>query len=466
MFQKVNYVRRNLFWIPLIILLIFSLLGVNMIGITVAQVDHDIAVVGVTPSPTTVRLGELVNVTVVVENKGTVAETFNTTAYYDTSTIETKTVQNLTVDTSTTLTFTWDTTDVKEEIYATDEKEKTYTINVTAPLASDEQPGDNTYVSPSKVKVVSHYIAVVPQSIVDVNMTPGKNFTVSIHTDYNGSDIWSYAFALTYDNNVLHGVSVANGDLITKAAHPDATYQPGEFNNTLGELGLTGAYFFSMVEPVPTTSGPGILANVTFTVVGTGDSDIILDLIPATAEREAKLHGWTEGGYGEKYTIIDYHTPVMGHILDGFFQNIEEVTHDIAVTSVTPFPTSVEKGEFVNITVTVKNNGTVNEDVTVKVWDGEPGYSTLIGTKTAPNLAAGATTSLTFAWDTTDVPQGNYTVTAVASIPGDTDTLQSEETVTIKLREEQPLPILTIMLIIGIVAVVVLVVIVYAVRRR
>jgi len=142
------------------------------------------------------------------------------------------------------------------------------------------------------------------------------------------------------------------------------------------------------------------------------------------------------------------------------------VTRDIVVASVTPFPTSVERGEFVNITVTVKNNGTVNENVDVKVWSGEPGLSVLIGTKTASNLAAGATTSLTFAWDTTTVTSGNYTVTAVASIPGDTDTLQSEEIVTIKVHEEQPLPILTILLIIGIVAVVVLVAVVYVTRRR
>jgi len=290
--------RRNLLWIFLATPLILTVLSPTMIGITVAQMDHDIAIISVTPSPTTVRLGDLVNITVVVENKGTNNETFDTTVYYDTSAIETKTVQNLTADKSATLTFTWDTTDVKEEIYATEKKEKTYTMNATVPLALDEQPDDNTLISTSKAKVVSHYIAVVPQSIMDTNMTPGKNFTVSIYTDYNGTDVWSYAFALTYDNNVLHGVSVTNGDLITKEKDETATYHAGKFNNTLGELSLTGASFFSMEEPVPTTYGPGILANVTFTVVGNGTSGITLDLIPEVVQREAKLLGWTEGGYG------------------------------------------------------------------------------------------------------------------------------------------------------------------------
>jgi hypothetical protein len=57
-------------------LLIFSLIGAYIIGVT-AQETHDIAVVSVTPSLTSVRVGELVNITVVVENKGTNNETFD-----------------------------------------------------------------------------------------------------------------------------------------------------------------------------------------------------------------------------------------------------------------------------------------------------------------------------------------------------------------------------------------------------
>jgi len=460
--------RKKWVWISILIPLILSILNLNMTRITAAN-THDIAVVSVTPHPTLVVVGELVNITVVVENQGTENETFDLTVYYDTSAIETKTVQNLTAGTSTTLTFTWNTTDVKEEIYATDKKDKTYTISATAPLALDEQPDDNTLAFPKLVKVISHYLTVVPQNIVDVNLTPGKNFTVSIYTDYNGSDIWSWQFDLSYNPLVLHGVSVTNGDLITTDKDPSARFEAGTFNNALGTLDLALAWFFYIEKPVPITSGPGILANITFTVVGTGDSNITLDAVPATIERKTKLVGWTEGGYGQKYTIIDYYTPFIGHILDGFFQNVEVISHDIAVTSVTPFPTSVEKGELVNITVTVKNNGTVKEDVTVKVYQSkgpyQPSFSNRIGEKTAQNLEVGSSTSLTFAWNTTNVKPGNYTITAVASVPGDTDTLQSEEKVEVKRREEEPIPIL---LIVGIVAAIALLIaiVVYVVRRR
>jgi hypothetical protein len=260
------------------ILFIFILFSANMIGITVAQADHDIAVVSVTPSLTSVRVGELVNITVVVENKGTNNETFDVTVYYDSSTIKTETVTNLVAGTNTSLTFTWNTTDVREEIYAADKKEKAYTINATASTVPDEtDTEDNTLVSPSKVSVKSQYIAVIPQSTVDPNLEPGMNYTVSIYTDYNGSDVWSWVFGLTYNPTVLEVIEVVNGDLITTDKHPDALFDTGDFNNTLGKLSNPNAFFYYIEEPIPTTYGPGILANVTFTVVGTGDSDITID---------------------------------------------------------------------------------------------------------------------------------------------------------------------------------------------
>jgi len=40
-------------------------------------------------------------------------------------------------------------------------------------------------------------IYVDPPSIIDPTLTPGKNFTVSIKTDYNGSDINAYQFTLS-----------------------------------------------------------------------------------------------------------------------------------------------------------------------------------------------------------------------------------------------------------------------------
>jgi hypothetical protein len=457
--------RRKMLWIFFITLLVFSIPTVNMIGVTVAQETHDIAVTNVTASPDTVKIGEPVSINVTVTNEGDYSETFNVTAYYDNTTIGTQPVTNLTALSEVTLTFTWDTTDAREEIYATDEKSKSYIVNATATIASDDDPDDNT--SSSKVKVISHYIEVVPQSTVDTNLTEGMNYTVSICTDYNGSDVWGWEFDFTYNPLVLHGIEVTNGDLIT-----DTTlFITLGFDNELGKLKKTGnGFFFLPGEPINVTSGPGTLANVTFEVVGTGDSYITLGTETLAPTRLIGVNVTTE----ERYNIIDDITPEWYHILHGYFRNTAEaVTHDIAVISVTPNTTSAVAGELVDITVVVENQGNVKEKFDVEAYfDYNPNFPTFnrIGNETVSDLAAGANKSLTFTWNTTGLKKKNRTITGVVSeLAGETDTedntLQSPQTVNVTEVQEQPLP-LDLIIGVSIAVVVVLMVVYYALKRR
>jgi len=70
---------------------------------------HDVAITNVAPFKTIVGQGYSLNINVTVENQGDYTETFNVTAYANTTTIETKEV-TLTSGNSTTITFTWNTT--------------------------------------------------------------------------------------------------------------------------------------------------------------------------------------------------------------------------------------------------------------------------------------------------------------------------------------------------------------------
>jgi hypothetical protein len=384
-------------------LLIFSMLSVNMIGITVAQETHDIAVVSVTPYPTKVGLGELVNVTVIIENQGTENENFTVTVYYDNTTIETQNVTNSAPNTNTTLTFTWNTAGIMAG---------TYSINATASVVPNEtDTADNTLTLP--IDVVSPYIIVLPRRTVDTTLTPVQNYTVSIYTNYNGSDIWAYEFNLTYNPRVLHGVEVINGDLITDG--DTLIFSAGEFNNTEGTLSLTGAAGLNTTTfpPVPVTStGPGVLANVTFTIVGTGES-------PITLGSKTRLMR------GDGTNIIDELTdsdpdPTLGKFLHGSFQNVLEVIHDLAVTSIDPSPTLVEEGEPVTINVTIRNKGTTTASVSVKLYygfDPTTGPLNLIEKETV-TLESGVNETLTFTWNTTNVDAGTYPIVAVAELLG------------------------------------------------
>jgi hypothetical protein len=268
-------------------------------------------------------------------------------------------------------------------------------------------------------------IYVDPATIVDPDLTPGTNFTVSIFTNYYNEtdDVWGWEFTLTYDPSILQGIGVNNGDLITTEKHPNATFIAGTFDNTLGKLSLTGANFSYTGTPLPVTSGPGTLASITFTVVDRGESNITLG-------SETKLIGVTEEGAGVKYNIIDYTMP--DQIRNGFFDN---TVHDIAVTSVTASPDTVKMGEPVSIIVTVTNEGSFSETFNVTAYYD----NTAIGTQTVTNLAALSETTLPFTWNTTDVTPGNYTITAEAILAGDEDTTDNTFTnVTVTVEETPP----------------------------
>jgi len=89
----------------------------------------------------------------------------------------------------------------------------------------------------------------------------------------------------------------------------------------------------------------------------------------------------------------------------------EPVT-DIAITAVSA-PSSVVQGDVVSVDVTVENVGNqdVTSDINVTLTDDTDNVA--IGTETiSGGLAAGASTTLTFSWDTTDASIGDHTLTA------------------------------------------------------
>jgi len=218
----------------------------------------------------------------------------------------------------------------------------------------------------------------------------------------------------------LYG-GVTNGDLIHPDKDTSATFNLGTFNNTQGTLSLTAAFFFYIFPPAPLTSGPGTLANVTFTVVGYGVSDITLG-------PETKLIGITEEGYGNLYYIIDGQT-MPNHIQHGTFLNIQP-THDVAVADLF-VPDEAALGQLVSINVTVANEGTHDENVTLTV-----SYNSMpINTILVYMLPPGESETVKFSWDTsTGVVEGNYLINATATITKDDKLANNNKTKPIALK--------------------------------
>ena len=202
---------------------------------------------------------------------------------------------------------------------------------------------------------------------------------------------------------------VTNGDLITEDVGPTMFISAG-FNNTIGQLYLTGnSFFFIHPAPPPLTSGPGTLAYVTFRVVGTGTSDITLE---TNGPERTKLIGYKEvGGKWEMFHIIDSETH-PDHIGHGFFSN---GVHDIAVTNVAAHPPNVLIGDTVDIDVTVTNEGDFTETFNVTAY-----YDDILIAKNTScwdsPLASKDQKTLTFVWETTDIDVGTYAIKANATI--------------------------------------------------
>jgi len=261
-----------------------------------------------------------------------------------------------------------------------------FSQTLITPIAGVEYPA--IYVEPSPIEPPTTY-------------APEDSFTVYIRTNYIGTDIWGYEFTLSWNALVLNCTEVVNGNLIVNDTYT-ATFAKGTIDNNAGTLGSTGCYFdWEYPQPIPTTGGPGILANVTFKVVDWGDSGITFG-------------SGTFLVSGDGTHIVDIAT-MPNNIGHGYFRNVDPApTHDIIVTNVSPNLTKVLAPTPVGIDVTVLNNGTVPERFTVKVYYDTTGHDFLIGETLVDKLASKTSIPLLFPWDTTYVEQGNHTIIAIA----------------------------------------------------
>jgi hypothetical protein len=152
-------------------------------------------------------------------------------------------------------------------------------------------------------------------------------------------------------------------------------------------------------------------------------------------------------------SLIDTNDPVNSYLLDSDLNTmggviLEHATytfsggtppptrHDAAIVSVTPSDTHPVQNDTVSIAVVVLNNGTVTE-----TFEANATYNgALIGTQTATDLAAGATQTLTFEWNTTGVTPTLYTLTATAAaIPEDADLTNNAKSATVTVQSSASL---------------------------
>jgi len=279
-------------------------------------------------------------------------------------------------------------------------------------------PGTQFFVDPSEVR----------------DIMPGNNFMINVSVT-EAPSTYAWEIYLSWDPVLLNLTYVKEGDFLHRWIWDEweekwIPLYPTTFIHfplSLDEANLNGQIKIgcSLAQGTdPWASGNGWLCSLGFKVKAQGSS--ILDLF------DTRL-----------WDYIWASTPGATYYpnLDGFFFNAR--FHNIGLDDIAPDVLQVQGGAPLPIRVTVANKGnytetsetfnvTVYADTIVYTYDYDPsdwikrttlviGDEITIGTQTVTEpLAPGATTILTFTWNTEGVAWGYYTISA--EVKGDDDT--------------------------------------------
>jgi len=429
---------------------------------------HDIAVIKVTSSPSTVFVGDNVNIDVTVANQGFMQETFNASICYDTNLIETKTNVTIPALTSQKLTFTWNTAGVYWGIYS-------ISANVSAILGEINTANNN--LTDGTVGVALHNINVsslsAPSSAVvgtkvaieAVLKNEGRQsatFTVSFYydniwiTNHTVEDLtpsatisltvlWDTTSLDTGPYTIKVKVPQLEGELIVT---DNERTQVVSLVPKVHNIAITGV----TANPTTVIRGKTVNINVTIQNIGNMDENITVSVSYDTTLIETKT-GITLT-VGESKTLnFTWNTPaniaLKTYTIKAEAQIPEDTDttdntetlqvtvaiHDITVVSVTASKTEVVVGDSVVITVVVKNQGNFTESFSVTAKYGDNPIGTPINVN---KLAKGQSETVTFTWNTTGVSSGKYKIKASASAVTDedntTNNILEDGTVTVKQR--------------------------------
>jgi hypothetical protein len=244
-------------------------------------------------------------------------------------------------------------------------------------------------------------ISVEPPGNYGLNL--GDTFSINI-TVSDVTDLKSWQFYLYYQSSVLNGTSIVEGPFLKAKNQTYFIYDfTDKYNATYGYMNVA----CTLLSNITGVNGSGTLATVTFKVVGSGGSILHLD----TTKLLDSSH---------PQNLIP-HTTVDGQAYVG--------SVDVAVSEIDA-PLNIPVGSVAYVNVTAQNKGQFPETFDVNLYDD----GTFIETKTAVNVAAGASQILNYTWDTTGLPTGEHTLNATApKVVGEADTTDNTLSLTVYL---------------------------------
>jgi hypothetical protein len=453
--------------VPLLIflLLIFSLLSLLNVNVkVVSAVDFPSIIMEPALSNTTLTLGTTFTISIKTDYNGTDIFSWGFALTYNPNVLQigANKTDTWTSDGENKTFYTTKKPIIQdsEEVYVNQTlmtKPANYTIDddigkINLKLtATDTWTGDsattqfNTTQTPvvkGSEKVYVNQILMIRNENYTINNSTGEiTFNTPPSLGVKIKAIYQYPPSLGVEIKAIYLYGVVNGDLITKDKNSTAELIAGTYDNIEGKLGRTSAGFFGDTDPtdgVDVTSGPGTLANVTFTVVGYGATNITFGR--GSSETFLQCFNATPSPgnpYGQAYFIIEAAT-MPDHIQDSYLINIQNL-HTVGVPCITA-SSEVVVEHVADINVTVVNGGNFTENGNVTLY-----YNmTEIGTKPFTMLGSGEFETVSFSWNTSGVAQGNYTLNATVTISVDEYSNDNTKTALVELKEVHDVAILNL----------------------
>ena len=405
-------------------------------------VTRDVAVIRIVSSHAVAMQGTIVQVNATVINNGDIAEEFNVTAYYDTNLIgkQSASVGSLK---QKNMTFEWDTNGVPLGSYtlkAIADIVSPYEANIT----NNEFTDGSVTISTMNIIVRQVVIGGVTFSyVIESNSTVGNVAFTQATKEISFSATISQGTAVYFNVTIpMRLLNASSPDAwIVKFDGSGISIPTPTSNGTHYFVYATFDYNISNVQIIGTSVATAPIASftsesqaythevVTFDATASDDPDGTIvdyywdfgDGTNATETDPVTTHVYAVGG--QTYTVTLNVTDNQGlktgtsrSLLISWFTNV-------TVLSIIPSPSTLNSGEQVQISVTVKNDARSDKPQTFNVtvyYGNQTVQGNLLGEQTVSNLAPGSSSTLEFVWNTAGIPAGTtYTLKALATVLGE-----------------------------------------------
>ncbi|UCH31300.1 MAG: hypothetical protein JSV05_07335 [Candidatus Bathyarchaeota archaeon] len=166
---------------------------------------HDIAILHVVASNTSIQIGEPLHINVTIKNEGNQIESCNVTTFFNSNIIQTLLVENLEPNTERLLEYHWDTQNVLEG---------NYSISAQASLVQNETDTEDNSLSYGLVEVrapftpptIIHDVAILSISLSLTTVNVGEQVPITVIVRNNGTATESLNVSAYHGNQFLIGM--------------------------------------------------------------------------------------------------------------------------------------------------------------------------------------------------------------------------------------------------------------------